>query len=99
MTALLDLLGLALTGVFVVRLALQLARALGLRVRLDRRGPLGGGSTFGRRGAPSASVHMERDPVCGTFVVPERAVALDDGSRRVYFCSSACRDSYRARTA
>jgi YHS domain-containing protein len=44
-------------------------------------------------------VQMARDPVCGTFVVPERAVALDVGSRRVYFCSARCRDAYRARTA
>jgi YHS domain-containing protein len=41
---------------------------------------------------------MQRDPVCGTFVVPERAIALS-GSRgeRLYFCSIECRDKYRAR--
>ena len=48
---------------------------------------------------PQQSVHMERDPVCGTFVVPERSVSVDDGTGRVYFCSTACRDKYRARTA
>jgi YHS domain-containing protein len=47
-----------------------------------------------RRGVP-----MARDPVCGTFVLPERAVMLVDGRSRHYFCSEACRDQYRARTA
>ena len=48
---------------------------------------------------PTAGVPMERDPVCGTFVVPERAIALGVGDRRLYFCSTACRDTYRARIA
>jgi YHS domain-containing protein len=42
---------------------------------------------------------MARDPVCGTFVIPERAVTIDDGSRQVHFCSTECRDAFRARTA
>jgi len=40
---------------------------------------------------------MERDPVCGTFVIRERAVTIGSGDRRVYFCSDVCRDKYRAR--
>jgi hypothetical protein len=48
---------------------------------------------------PLQGVHMERDPVCGTFVVPNRAVSLTDGRRRVYFCSPHCRDAYRAKIA
>jgi len=50
-------------------------------------------------GVPDRGVPMVRDPVCGTFVLPERAVSLSDGRQRVYFCSTACRDKYRARTA
>ena len=49
--------------------------------------------------APPPSVQMARDPVCGTYVVPDRAVVLSDGSRRVFFCSTGCRDRYRARPA
>ena len=45
------------------------------------------------------SVHMVKDPVCGTYVVPERAIVLNDGRQPIYFCSTACRDQYRARTA
>jgi YHS domain-containing protein len=40
---------------------------------------------------------MVRDPVCGTFVLPERAVILSDGRTRVFFCSDVCRDTYRSR--
>ena len=43
-------------------------------------------------------VQMVRDPICGTFVLPERAVALSTSGRdRLYFCSTECRDKYRAR--
>ena len=44
-------------------------------------------------------VNMVRDPVCGTFLLPERAVTLGDARRRVFFCSTTCRDKYRARSA
>jgi YHS domain-containing protein len=47
----------------------------------------------------SRGVQMVRDPVCGTFVLPERAVMLSDRRERVFFCSTTCRDKYRARTA
>lgn len=49
-------------------------------------------------GVPSRGVHMVRDPVCGTFVVPERAVSLTVGRELVHFCSVACRDAYRTQT-
>jgi hypothetical protein len=51
------------------------------------------------RRAPTPSVPMVRDPVCGTFVLPDRSVSLTEGRHAVYFCSEACRDRYRARTA
>ena len=49
------------------------------------------------RGPAAKRVEMARDPVCGTFVVPDRAVVLADGRARVFFCSESCRDTYRAR--
>jgi YHS domain-containing protein len=48
-----------------------------------------------RGDVPQRSVAMVRDPMCGTFVVPDRAVTLVDGRERLYFCSDACRDKYR----
>jgi YHS domain-containing protein len=53
----------------------------------------------GNSGVPARGVHMVRDPVCGTFVVPERALSLTVGRELLYFCSVACRDTYRTRTA
>ena len=48
---------------------------------------------------PRRSVQMARDPICGTFVVPDRSVTLSVGRDHLYFCSVTCRDRYRARTA
>jgi YHS domain-containing protein len=47
--------------------------------------------------APQPSVHMVRDPVCGTFLVPERAISIASGGDPVYFCSARCRDQYQGR--
>ncbi len=52
-----------------------------------------------RSGPPVQGVQMARDPVCGTYVVPGRAISVRDGREVVYFCSDACRDKYRAKTA
>ena len=53
--------------------------------------------TSGRSARPSVS--MARCAVCGTFVVSDRAITLSDGDTRRVFCSEACRDKYRLRTA
>jgi hypothetical protein len=49
----------------------------------------------GNSRVPSRGVQMVRDPVCGTFVLPDHALTLTDGRARVFFCSAACRDKYR----
>ena len=54
--------------------------------------PLDGSSKVAQHG-----VQMVRDPVCGTFLLPDRALVLSVGGNRVFFCSDACRDKYRAR--
>ena len=43
---------------------------------------------------PQRGVSMVRDPVCGTFLVPDGALSIVHGRERVYFCSAACRDKY-----
>lgn len=53
----------------------------------------------GRGRVPARGVAMVRDPVCGTFVLPDDARMISDGRARVFFCSEACRDKYQARTA
>jgi YHS domain-containing protein len=37
---------------------------------------------------------MVRDPVCGTFVLPSRALSLASGARVEYFCSEQCRTAF-----
>ena len=59
----------------------------------------GGRPPRSRSQVPTRGVQMVRDPVCGTFVLPDHALTLVDGRARVFFCSDACRDKYRARTA
>jgi YHS domain-containing protein len=54
-----------------------------------------GGGPASRPRVPDAAVRMVRDPVCGMFVVADRALPLADGRTTQYFCSAACRDKYR----
>jgi YHS domain-containing protein len=81
---------------FIV-LAIVVARAFWRLVD----GVIDGISGRPRGNTPVAShgVAMVRDPVCGTFVLPDRARMISDGRTQVFFCSDACRDQYRARTA
>jgi hypothetical protein len=53
----------------------------------------------GRTPVPARGVQMVRDPVCGTFVLPDRALTIVDGRASVSFCSAACRDTYQRRSA
>jgi len=55
--------------------------------------PLGPGSSAAR----SRSVQMVRDPACGTFVLPDRAVTVVSAGRQLHFCSTRCRDAFLAR--
>lgn len=47
------------------------------------------------RGARTAG-RLEKDPVCGTFVAPDTGVVSVIGGRTLHFCSTTCRDRYRA---
>jgi YHS domain-containing protein len=40
---------------------------------------------------------MVRDPVCGTFVVPSRALSYRDKNGPQCFCSDTCRQAYVSR--
>ncbi len=46
---------------------------------------------------PTRGVQMVRDPVCGTFVLPDQALTIGDGRAQLFFCSSTCRDKFLAR--
>ncbi|HXH07650.1 MAG TPA: hypothetical protein VNI83_13795 [Vicinamibacterales bacterium] len=42
------------------------------------------------------AVRLVRDPVCGTFILPSRALPARRGGTVVYVCSARCRDAYEA---
>ena len=86
----------ALLDLLMLVLAMVVARAVwrvidGVMEGLSGRAPRTRGGNV-----PARGVQMVRDPVCGTYVIPDRAIALSDGSGRVFFCSANCRDKYRA---
>jgi YHS domain-containing protein len=59
------------------------------------RGILEGAGVFH---APNqASVGLVRDPVCGVFVVPSKAITAGSGSETRYFCSEKCRVEWQRR--
>jgi YHS domain-containing protein len=51
-----------------------------------------------RTSVQSTGVAMVRDPICGTFVLPDPLRMITDGRTQVFFCSNACREKYRAST-
>jgi YHS domain-containing protein len=72
--------------IFVLRAVLRLWRGVvdGMRPAHD---------------AHPAAVALVRDPVCGTFVVPSRALTAGSGPRLQFFCSEDCRRAYEAKPA
>ena len=46
-----------------------------------------------------AAVPLARDPICGTFVVPARALTGGTGADIQYFCSEKCRRAYEMKAA
>jgi YHS domain-containing protein len=47
-----------------------------------------------RAAAGPAPTKMVQDPVCGTYVVPGRAVAVTRGRETLFFCSDACKQKF-----
>jgi YHS domain-containing protein len=48
------------------------------------------------KGAASP-VKMQPCPVCGTYVVPGKAISATSSAGQVHFCSDKCRTEYSAR--
>ena len=46
---------------------------------------------------PPTAMPLVRDPVCGTFVVPSRALTSGSGRDMQFFCSERCRDKWTNR--
>jgi len=63
---------------------------------------MGGISQAARGGVPRSGpadppVKMARDPICGTFVVPGKALSATADGATVWFCSEACRTTFARR--
>jgi len=82
--------------VLILVLSLILSRMFWQILNAFREG-ISGGQRSSR--TPQRGTQMVRDPVCGTFLLPERAVTVSDGRTRVYFCSTACRDKFSAQSS
>lgn len=42
---------------------------------------------------------LVQDPVCGTYVLQERALAMNTAAGTAFFCSERCRSAYDAQAA
>jgi hypothetical protein len=51
----------------------------------------------GRRSATPSAVKMQQCPVCGTYVVPGKAISVVSGGQPVYFDSEKCRAEFQSR--
>ena len=79
---------------------LFVARAFWRLVEGVARGAMGEGAAppQSRRRGPAgpAAVKMTQCPVCGTYVVPEKAITGVSKGKVVHFCSDACRATFAA---
>jgi YHS domain-containing protein len=48
-------------------------------------------------GSHPPSVGLVRDPVCGMFILPSKALTSGSGADTRYFCSEKCRQDYAGR--
>lgn len=85
-----------LRGLLLFILFWVVARAFWRLIDGVVRGAAGGVAPgSGRAGRTAVGVKMAPCSVCGTYVVPGRAISLTSGGTTVYFCSDACRAAHR----
>lgn len=82
--------------ILLLFLTLAIARFIWRLVESVMRAASGPASSGARGGQPPAAVKMLPCPVCGTYVVPGKAISAVSGGAPVYFCSEKCRAEYRA---
>ena len=58
----------------------------------------GGTDRTRRKGRGAPAVKLVRDPVCGTWVSPGNAQAVQAGTATHYFCSDRCRAEFQKRS-
>jgi hypothetical protein len=83
--------------ILLLVLAMVIARTFWRFVDAVVRGAAGAAPGGRRaRGAP-APVKMQQCPVCGTYVVPGKAIELARGTTPIYFDSEKCRAEFQSR--
>ncbi len=55
------------------------------------------GQHGGRRPGQQSAVKMSQCQVCGTYVVPGKAISMVSGGTPIYFDSEKCRAEYQSR--
>lgn len=81
-------------AILVFILLSVIARLLWRFIEAVVRGATAPGSESGRKGSMQPGVKMAPCPVCGTYVVPGKAISAGSGSGLIYFCSDKCRAEY-----
>ncbi len=81
-------------ALLVFILFLMIARVFWRFVEAVVRGATAPGSQAGRTGGVQTGVKMAPCPVCGTYVVPGKAISQGSGNSLIYFCSDKCRAEY-----
>ncbi len=56
-----------------------------------------GASGGGARSASQAPTRMVKDPVCGTYVVPSKALTASRDNQTAWFCSPECQQAWQRR--
>lgn len=87
---------------FVVRAVMLLVgglvRGLVQAARIPNDDQAGPGSRS-REGVARSHGTLVQDPVCGTYVLQERALPMKTASGTAFFCSERCRSAYDAQAA
>jgi YHS domain-containing protein len=78
-------------------LILAAARFFWKLVEVVMKGAIGAPPGGRRGGGSPMSVKMQPCPVCGTYVVPGKAISIVRGGAPVYFCSDKCRADFQSR--
>jgi YHS domain-containing protein len=57
----------------------------------------GATGTSARDTSVPATTKMVKDPICGTYVVPSKALTASRGSQTAWFCSPECQHAWQRR--
>ena len=83
--------------ILLLLLFVTIARTFWRFVDAVVRGAAGSASPGKRRSNVPTAVRMQQCPVCGTYVVPGKAISIVSSGTPVYFDSEKCRAEFQSR--